>query len=122
MNTDYDPIKVANDRLNAGFKRYDIPGYMQEGIRGYVLNGREVGGFLSALFSNDLRHTFERADLTNQRKVGDYVRFMFNNMPAGSWGNERNFTEWKNREGVAGIWREEAISKEQEEDHDNLAG
>jgi hypothetical protein len=58
-----------------------LPSYMVPGILGYLERGEPVGGFLSALLSNDLRGTFERADGTNAPLIRTYLEFLYNYAP-----------------------------------------
>jgi hypothetical protein len=71
-----------------------IPDYMRGGMERYILQGVRPGGFMSALLSNDLRRTFERADENNQRAVLDYLKFLYNGAPAQAWGSEAKFEKW----------------------------
>jgi len=77
-----------------------IPDYMIGGLRRYIEQGIEPGHFLSALFSNDLRQTFEQADEVNSRAVGDYVMFLYNYAPAPCWGSRQKFEAWIARGGL----------------------
>jgi hypothetical protein len=77
-----------------------LPGYMVSGMLGYIERGEPVGGFLSALLSNDLRGTFERADATNARLVDVYLRFLYNYAPVGSWGSKERFENWQGLEAI----------------------
>lgn len=83
--------KAAHERL---------PGYMVPGLLGYIERGEPVGGFLSAVLSNDLRGAFERADSTNERMIGEYLRFLYNFAPAGSWGSKERFENWQGLEKI----------------------
>lgn len=79
-----------------------LPGHMVHGVLGFIERGEPVGGFLSALFSNDLRGTFERADDVNQRAVLAYITFLYNYAPAGCWGSSERFEKWQEQGGLAG--------------------
>ena len=71
-----------------------IPAHMHEGIRGYVETGRPVGGFLTAVLTNDLREAAERADEENQRALYEWIRFLYCYAPAGCWGSPELVAEW----------------------------
>jgi hypothetical protein len=79
-----------------------LPGYMVPAVLGYIERGEAVGGFLSALLSNDLRGTFERADGTNAALVDTYLRFLYNYAPAGCWGSIERFDAWQEKGGLEG--------------------
>lgn len=81
-----------------------IPDYMIGGLRRYIENGIEPGSFLSNLLSNDLRGTFETADMVNSRRVRDYVTFLYNYAPRDCWGCRENFVSWVQRKGLG--WKE----------------
>jgi len=76
------------------FTGYRIPDYMTDGIVRYLENGIEPGGFLSAVICNDLRGAFGRADETNARLIGEYVRFFYNEVPSPAWGSPEKMEAW----------------------------
>ena len=51
------------------------------GIKRYVEHGIRPGGFLTALFSDDLTRTFSHADEKNCPLIGAWVRWVYNEMP-----------------------------------------
>lgn len=71
-----------------------IPEHMQQGLRLYLEDGLEPGGFLYAVLTNDLAGAVGRADSTNVRRLPEYVQFLYNYAPAGSWGSERKVAAW----------------------------
>lgn len=77
-----------------------IPDYMIGGLRRYIENGILPGSFLSALLSNDLRSTFERADDENRRCIENYVRFLYNYAPSECWGSPAKFNAWCKQGGL----------------------
>lgn len=89
-----------------------IPDYMIDGLRRYIENGVQPGDFLTALLSNDLFRTFERADDTNSRAVRNYVQFLYNYAPGECWGSEERFKAWLKSGGLTGQgrWKREAES------------
>jgi hypothetical protein len=89
---------MADHRANIGM----IPAHMQSGLLGYIERGEPVGGFLSALLSNDLRGTFERADDINLEAIRAYMVFLYNHVPAGCWGSKARFEAWQDNGGLAG--------------------
>ncbi len=97
---------MAEYRENMGM----IPSHMQGAMERYIENGESVGGFLSALLSNDLRETFSRADDTNQRAVLAYVQFLYNYAPSGCWGSRERFDKWQAQGGLNGQAKMEGIA------------
>lgn len=71
-----------------------IPERMIGGLRRYIERGIPPGHFLSALLSNDLKQTLERADEVNTRAIADYVRFLYNYAPVQCWGSRERFEAW----------------------------
>ena len=60
---------------------------MVPAIKRYVENRIEAGGFLTALFSNDLSGTFNRADGTNEPLIRDWVVWVHTEMPGHMAGS-----------------------------------
>ena len=81
-----------------------IPDHMIGGLRRYIENGIKPGSFLSAVLSNNLRDAVEYADDTNYRRIPDYIQFLYNYAPAGSWGSVKNFYSWMEHKGLG--WTE----------------
>jgi hypothetical protein len=79
-----------------------LPDYMRGGLRRWIDHGIPPGDFLTALPSNDLRRTFEKADSTNQRRVLDYIKFLYSDAPRACWGSPEAVTEWEARGGLLG--------------------
>lgn len=71
-----------------------IPTYMLDGISCYVLYGIRPGSFLEAVFSNDLRGAFERADHNNSHIIREYLMLAYSTLPANCWGSVKQFEEW----------------------------
>ena len=91
-------------QLREGMGEKGIPGYMRDVVERYILVGCAPGGFLGAVFSNDLAEAFSRADETNSDAIRNYVRFLFNHAPAGCWGSAQNFKSWLSQRGFMGIY------------------
>lgn len=85
-----------------------IPDYMQEGLVEYILHGRPVGNFLTAVLSNDLKEACARADITNQYALPKYVMFLYNYAPVGCWGDYEKVESWAERGGLVGVMAGEA--------------
>ena len=60
----------------------------------YIEDGCPVGGFLKALISNDLRGTYDAADIHNTQAVRDYVLFLYNHAPSACWGSPERYDAW----------------------------
>lgn len=69
--------------------------YMQEGVKRWIENGTRPGSFLTALFANDLVSAICRADSTNKDYIKEWVLFMVNEMPIGSYGSWDIVQKWE---------------------------
>lgn len=79
-----------------------LPAHMRESVLDYIETGAPVGGFLTALLSNDLRGTFERADEQNRAAVFVYLSFLYNHAPSQCWGSPQRLRDWQERGGLKG--------------------
>ena len=71
-----------------------LPGYMLEGLFAHIEDHRPTGGFLTALFENDLMLASQRADDSNQHHLYEYANWLFNHAPAGCYGSKEAVTKW----------------------------
>jgi len=76
--------------------RHWIPAHMWGGIERYLIKRIPPGGFLEAVFSNDLMGAFNQADDSNSEIMRDYCIFLYNFCPTGSYGSKENFNAWLN--------------------------
>ena len=75
---------------------YDkLPAHMQEAARGYVEDGAVVGGFLTALLSNNLFETYGKADSANREAIPVWLDFLYWEAPSQCWGSLEKVTEWQ---------------------------
>ncbi|MES2531950.1 MAG: hypothetical protein V4636_13010 [Pseudomonadota bacterium] len=79
-----------------------LPDYMQTGMAYYLAAGIEPGSFLTAVLCNDLRGACMRADTTNQRRLYDYVFFLYNYAPSTCWGSPEKVDAWIAHRGMQG--------------------
>lgn len=68
-----------------------------EGLRAYVLDGIEPGGFLCAVIANDLRRACELADPDSLRNLPAFVSFLYSHAPASCWGSYERLIRWVER-------------------------
>jgi len=71
-----------------------VPAHMRDGFLRYVAFGMGMGGFGSALLSNDLMGAYAKGDDMNIRCMKDWVTFLYNYAPAGCYGSAQCYTEW----------------------------
>jgi hypothetical protein len=79
-----------------------IPVYMRGGLNRYLKYGIKPGGFLESLLCNDLFGTFHSADSCNQKRVLDYLQFLYMHAPSESWGSRERYVAWLKRGGTTG--------------------
>ena len=101
------PVTFDKQYLIGGMSAVGIPSHMWEGLAAYILHGLPTGHFLTAVLSNDLREAVNRADKDNIKALPAYVKFLYNDAPAGCWGSEDKVESWIKRRGLNGITRKE---------------
>lgn len=89
-----------------------IPEYMHDAVRRYVENGIQPGSFLEAIFSNDLKQAFWRADDTNRYVIHAWVDFICWGVPASCQGSVENFQNWVKMGGLNGHSKREQENAE----------
>jgi len=94
---------VTREHLIERATSLGIPDYMHDGLVEFILHGRPVGNFLTAVLSNNLKEACGRADDTNLQLLPNYVRFLYNHAPVGCWGTEERMESWMEREGLVGV-------------------
>ena len=71
-----------------------LPNYMRDGVRRYFLQGIPPGGFFLAVLENDLIGALGHADRINQNSLPVYGEFLYNYVPASSWGSPEKVQDW----------------------------
>ena len=72
-------------RLN--FDDYDVPMHTRLAIESYIIDGYQPGGFLTAVFANDLFAAMSRADHLNRFAMHEICGWIYMNAPGDCWGN-----------------------------------
>lgn len=85
----------------AGAERWDghprwemVPEHLRDGLRRYVEDQIEPGGFLMAVLTNDLIRTVGLGTPTSLAGLHDLISFLWNHAPAPSWGTPQKVAEW----------------------------
>ena len=76
-------------------KKRGVPEATAHSLAEYVTKGRNVGGFLEAVLKNDLKESFNRADLDNRSALFKIVMFLYNDCPMNCWGSPKKYEEWE---------------------------
>ena len=71
-----------------------IPHHMMENIKMYVAKKWKLGGFLEAVFSNDLFKACGAADHINLPLIPVYVNYIWNKCPTDCHGNREKVENW----------------------------
>lgn len=79
-----------------------LPDHMKKSVKEYIENGRPIGSFLTAVFSNNLVKSFGRADPTNFRHMDKWAAFLYNEAPTPCWGSEKAVAAWIKKGGLNG--------------------
>lgn len=76
---------------------YRMPKSILEGIFAHVEHGQNVGGFLTAVLSNDLTEAVCRADEESLTCIRDIVKYVYNETPGPCHGSEEAVKAWRRR-------------------------
>lgn len=71
-----------------------IPNHMMESINNYVKEGVRLGGFLHAVFSNNLFKSIAHADEENLKLLPIYVSYIHWELPSECHGSECAIKCW----------------------------
>ena len=64
-------------------------------LKNYFLHAYQPGGFMTRLLCNDpWTDVISRADNWNKPMLGQYLEFLHEHAPEGSWGSEANVRDW----------------------------
>ncbi len=82
---------------------YDkLPAHMRSGAQLFVEDGVRPGDFLMAVFQNDLKGAFQRADHINQHLIAEYVEWLHWEVPAPAQGSPEKVKAWIDQGGLKG--------------------
>jgi len=79
-----------------------IPQHLKRGIHNYIIYGYPVGGFLTAVFRNDLRGAVMRADRESLAGLDNILKFFHWYAPLGCIGSIEIHMEWIKIKGMRG--------------------
>lgn len=71
-----------------------IPEHMRPGLERYLEYGVIPGRFLTAILENNLVDAVAHADRVNKTSFREWASFLYNEMPAGSWGSKEKVRKW----------------------------
>lgn len=73
---------------------FAVPSNLHDGLISYLVERRAVGGFLTAVLSNDLTQTVARADPETGQFLRQIVRFLLHTVPSSAWGSPAAVQAW----------------------------
>lgn len=74
---------------------YDLlPSHMRDGMRRYLEDGIEPGGFALACLANELVGAFGRADDVNALAMREWAEWLYNECPSQAWGSREKVNAW----------------------------
>ena len=74
--------------------QYGVPVHLREGLRRYVDEKVETGGFLRAVLENDLKEAVTRGDTASMDGLTCVVGYLFNQAPEACWGSKEAVKKW----------------------------
>jgi hypothetical protein len=89
QNTEWRARLLASLQNDSG-----VPDHLWDGLLDYIVLHEAPGSFLSAVLSNDLRRSFERADSRSSAALASIVSWVYSMAPAKCWGSPSRFDEW----------------------------
>ena len=87
-------IAIPYSKAQATPEYINIPPATLQDIYMYVEKGRISSDFLTAVISNDLKGTFNKADIYNETVIKNILRFLWNQVPADCWGSVEKMQTW----------------------------
>ena len=93
-------IASLTERLQ---KRCDEHGLEAHSLIGYVINGWQPGGFLTAVLENKLVEAATRADDHNMRRLYGWAVVMYNDVPRDARGSPEAVAKWLRHGGLRGL-------------------
>lgn len=91
---------MKDAKLGYDFYGFTIPPHMLDGLNSYIMTGRPVGGFLTAVLNNDLMQAMDRADEHNRANIAAYTGYLYNEAPPQCFGSPEKVKAWM---GVGGL-------------------
>lgn len=88
------------DHLFVAAAECGLPEGSRLAIINYIVCGTKVGDFLAAVITNDLKAAWNYADYQNRQKIGQWVQFMYDQVPAACWGDTESLVAWRAKQGL----------------------
>jgi hypothetical protein len=80
-----------------------LPEHMQDGMRRYIENGIEPGGFMMSVLCNDFMGAVGRADSINKARLADYAQWLYMCAPPACFGSREKVVAWIGKHNAAHV-------------------
>lgn len=74
-----------------------LPEHIRDGMKMYLDQGYEPGGFLYSVLTNNLKNAVGNADHINLRYLTNIVCYCYNEIPSEAWGSVEKVEQWMKR-------------------------
>lgn len=86
---------LTDDAVGLGYAGMGImPEHTKDGMRRYIVQGLDPGGFLTACLIGDLYLAVRTADTVNSRNLHAIVEWIMYYAPPGCYGSEAKVANW----------------------------
>ena len=100
---------------------FGVPEHLASGIVWYVYTGRPMGGFLTAVFANDLREAVMRAGPESLPGLKPLLLFIYNELPGLCHGSPSEVAAWIEKGGDP-AWVPDSMNMASPEDPASFRG
>ena len=80
----------------------NCPDHVRDTLQRYLEQGYGPGGFLSAVLSNDLMASVDRADNTSLAVLPAIVSWLHNEVPTACYGSPQRVRSWRGLQNAGG--------------------
>ena len=93
--------ELSEKEITNQLTKNGIPEHLHGGLVRYVVHRIPPGHFMTALLSNDLLGTINRADDLNVSLIKSWLMVLYNceEIPSGCWGSKDRVEDWLSGEG-----------------------
>ena len=91
---------MKQQELEGRLVEVGVPGHMIEGLSAYVMEGRPIGSFLTAVLENKFLEVHKRADSVNLLSLHEIAMAVYNEIPSGCHGSPEKVEAWIGQGGM----------------------
>lgn len=93
MALGHDPAKYRAF-LHEQLAHERVPEHLREGLTEYLVEGRPMGRFLTAVVENDLYEAYRRGDPASLEGLPRIMSFLIWHAPSSAWGSPAKVEAW----------------------------